>query len=183
MCGNRQLNFGRNCERPGVFKRFCELLHNFVRKMCKKNKNCAIKCAIKPGDELGADGDRSLWTRPGMFRMPNCEYIRTPSTRDLMSRVIELVEKGVQTECCITCANHRYCRDTSDPGWCLEGNYTPSSGMTLLDKCDAYEPCAGLETDTDRLKYLAVALWPVVYVHEDGREIRRVVVNGVTIGS
>lgn len=183
MCRNCQLNFGRNCERPGVFKRFCNLLHNFVRKMSKKNKNCAIKCAIKPGDELGADGDRSLWTRPGMFRMPNGEYIRTPSIRDLMSRVIELVEMGVQSECCVTCAYFCYHDDPSGHKWCSENHYNPSSGMTLLGKCGAYEPCGGLETDTDRLKYLAVALWPVVYVHEDGREIRRVVVNGVTIGS
>lgn len=183
MCGNRQLNFEQNCERPGVFKQFRSLLHNFFVKMCKRGKNCAIKCAIKPGDELGADGDRSLWTRPGMFRMPNGEYIRTPSIRDLMSRVIELVERGVQSKCCVTCAYFCYRNGSSGHKWCTEDHYNPDSGMTLLGMCGAYEPCAGLETDTDRLKYLAVALWPVVYVHEDGREIRRVVVNGVTIGS
>ena len=151
--------------------------------MCKKNKNCAIKCAIKPGDELGADGDRSLWTRPGMFRMPNGEYIRTPSIRDLVSRIIKLVEKGVLSECCVTCANFCYNDVSNDPEVCLEGYYIPSDGMTLLGKCGAYEPCAELDTEADRLKYLAVALWPTVYVDADGREIRRVSVKGLTIGA
>lgn len=142
--------------------------------MCKKNKSRAIKCAIRPGD-------MSLWARTGMFRMRNGEYIRTPSTRDLLSRIVTLVENGIRSECCITCANHVYCEDASDPGWCSGGNYTPSSGMTILDKCDAYEPCAGLEETADRLRYLAIALWPIVYVHEDGREIRRVVIKGITL--
>ena len=182
MCGNRQLNFERNCERPGVFKCFRNLLHNFFGKMCKKNKNCAIKCAIKPGDELGADGDRSLWTRPGMFRMPNGEYIRTPSIRDLLSRVIELIEKGARSKCCVTCAYAGYCGDTTDTRCCTEGRYDHTK-MTLLDKCESYEPRAGLETDADRFKYLAIALWPTVYVDADGRELRRVVIKGLTLGA